>query len=219
MAAVDLRSKLGPVEQQGRLNSCVAHAATSAIEATLGVSDLSRLFVYYISRLMANQQGYDCGSQPRNAMKAIAKYGAPLELYWPYDATKVLVAPSVEAYNAGVSLTSRIKAYQTVTSLAAMKTALSQGLPVMFGFMVPDTHGTIAKSTGVQPMYTSTTKWIGRHVVLAVGFDDATGTVLCRNSFGTTFGSGGYYTMPYEWFAAGSWSAGRVYDAWVFIPA
>lgn len=216
MASIDLRSKFGPVEQQGMPNSCVAHAVTSALEATLGISDLSRLFVYWNARSYAGQTGSDAGCQPRNAVKGIANFGAPLELYYPYDTTKITVKPPVEAYNNAIGLKARIKAYQSVTSLVAMKSALSKGLPVIFGFQVPDTFVSVTKPTGVQPMYTSTTRWIGAHAAVAVGFDDETSTVLCRNSFGPTWGNQGYFTMPYAWFAT---FGSRVSDAWVFIPA
>jgi len=216
MASIDLRSKFGPVEQQGAPNSCVAHAATSALEATLGVSDLSRLFVYYNARALAGQQGSDAGCQPRNAMKGISTYGVPAETEWVYDTSKITVAPPSSAYSAGLPIKSRIKAYQSVTTLAAMKSALSQGLPVIFGFIVPDTFVSVTKYNGVQPDFNSTTKWIGRHAVVACGFDDNAQTVLCRNSFGTNWGNLGYFTMGYSWFASMN---AQVSDAWVFIPA
>lgn len=218
MAAIDLRSKFGPVEVQGAPNSCVAHAVTSAIEATLGVTDLSRLFVYYNARALAGQTGGDFGCQPRNAVKGVANLGAPAEQHWPYDTTKITVAPPKSAYDAGVGLRTRIKAYQSVTSLASMKTAMLAGQPVVFGLMVPDTFISVAKPTGFLPMWNSTTKWIGRHAMVTAGFDDATGNVLVRNSFGSTWGSGGYCQMPYSWFSTIS-SMSKVSDAWVFIPA
>lgn len=216
MASIDLRYKFGPVEQQGAPNSCVAHAVTSALEATLGVSDLSRLFVYYNARAFAGQTGSDAGCQPRNAVKGVAVYGAPLELYFPYDTSKITVKPPVEAYTAASSLRSRIKAYQSVTSLTSLKAALTQGLPVVFSFMVPDTFVSETKYSGIQPMFTSTTRWLGGHSVVAVGFDDDTGTVLCRNSFGPTWGNAGYFTMGYGWFS--SMVNSRVSDAWLFLP-
>lgn len=215
MASVDLRSKFGPVEFQGRPNTCVAHAATSCIEAILGVQDLSRLFVYWNARALANQTGYDAGCQPRNAAKGIATFGAPPEFYWPYDTTKILVKPPAEAFAAGIDITKRIKAYQSVTTLSALKSALDQGLPVMFGFMVPDTFVSVTQYNGVQPDRTSTTRWLGRHAAVAVGYDDATQTVLCRNTYGPNWGNQGYFTMGYSWFASMSL---YVSDAWTFIP-
>lgn len=215
MASINLVSKFGPVEQQGRANTCVAHTVTSALEATFGVADLSRLFVYWNARSYAGQTGVDAGCQTRNAVRGIANFGAPPESFFPYNTSQITVKPPADAYSAAVALKSRIKAYQSVTSLAAMKSALVQGLPVPFAFMVPDTFVSVTKFSGEQPMFTSTTQWIGLHAVVAVGFDDDASTVLCRNSFGPTWGKSGYFTMPYEWFAT---FGSKASDAWVFIP-
>lgn len=217
MASIDLRPRFGPVEQQGSGNACVAHAVTSAIEATLGVSDLSRLFVYWNARALANQTGSDAGCQPRNAVKGVTTFGAPQEPFWPYDYTKVLVKPDATAYSVATPLCSQIKAYQAVTSLAAMKTAMLAGQPVVFGLLVPDTFPN-ARYTGVVPMWTSTTKWIGRHAMVTAGFNDDTGNVLVRNSFGPTWGKEGYCEMPFAWFSTIS-STSKISDCWTFVKA
>ena len=212
---VDLRSKFGPVEQQGAPNSCVAHAATSVAEATLRVSDLSRLFVYWNARTYTNTTTRDSGTTPRNAMRAISQYGAPGETLWPYDLSQLHVKPSAAAFDAGQPLRTRIKAYQSVTTFAAMKAAMDQGLPVMFSFSVPDTFVSVTKWTGVQPGVSATTKWIGSHCMVACGYDDGTKMVLCRNTFGTGWGQDGYCYFPYEWFAT---LTGRVNDCWTIVP-
>ncbi len=218
MAAVDLRPRFGPVEQQGSGNACVAHAATSALEATLGVADLSRLFVYWNARSYAGQTGGDYGCQPRNAVKGITQYGAPAETAWPYDYTKVTVQPSATAYQSALGIRPRVKEYRSITSFDSMRSAMLAGLPVIFGMVVPDTFVSVAKPTGYLPMWTSTTKWIGRHAMCTAGFDDAKGTVIVRNSFGPTWGSQGYFEMPYGWFSTLS-STSKVSDCWAFIPA
>lgn len=215
MASIDLRSKLGPVEQQGAPNSCVAHAATSLVEAVLGVSDLSRLFVYYNARLIAGQQARDVGCQPRNAVRGLSTYGAPAESEFPYNTAQITVKPPQSAYDAALPLRARIKSYQSVTSLAAMKAAMLSGLPVMFGMAIPDTFVSVTRHTGVQPPMAQTTKWLGNHAMLAVGFDDERGAVLARNSFGPTWGDAGHCWIPYDWFATMS---GRVSDAWTIVP-
>jgi len=216
MASIDLRSKFGPVEQQGSGNACVAHAVTSALEATLEVQDLSRLFVYYNARAIAGQQGSDAGCQPRNAVKGVQQLGAPSEAVWSYDYSKVLVKPSADAYDQALPLAKQIKAYQSVTSLAAMKQAMLAGQPVVVGLIVPDTFVSVTKYSGYLPMYTSATKWIGRHAVCTAGFDDDKGTVLLRNSFGPTWGNQGYFEMPYAWFSN---LTTYVSDAWTFVRA
>ena len=38
---------------------------------------------------------------------------------------------------------------------------------------------------------------IGGHAVMAVGFDDSKQWFIVRNSWGTTWGMKGYFTLPY----------------------
>jgi C1A family cysteine protease len=213
---MDLRSKFGPVEQQGAPNSCVAHAATSVVEAVLGVEDLSRLFVYWNARSYANQTGGDFGCQPRNAMKGISQYGAPDEMAWVYDTTMLTVKPDANAYNVAQPLRTRIKAYQSVTTLINMKAAIDLGRPVMFALMVPDTFVSQTKYDGFLPQWTASNKWLGGHAVVACGYDVFTpNTILCRNSFGPNWGREGYFEMPYSWFPN---FFGKVTDAWTIVP-
>ncbi len=216
--SVDLRGKLGPVDQQGNTNACVSHAITTALEGSLGVSNQSRLFVYWNARVLAAQQTRDAGCTPRNAIRGIMANGSADETVWPYDISRLLVQPSADVFSAAGALKTKIKTYQSVTSLAALKTALAQGLPVAFGMTVPDTFVSITKYTGELPLPTSTTKWIGAHAMVAVGYDDTKGAVLVRNSFGPLWGSQGHCWMPYGWFTTMT-TGSRVSDAWAFIAA
>jgi C1A family cysteine protease len=217
--SVDLRSQLKPVDNQGALNSCVSHAVTSALETVLKVSDLSRLFTYYNARSLEGRTGMDAGCAIRNAVKGAVTYGIAPETDWPYVTTQVLVAPPTKSYTDGTPLKARI-GYAQVTTLTALKTALATGLPVVFGFTVPDVFASAVQSvgtayTGVLPYPTAANKFIGAHAVLAVGYDDPSGMVIVRNSFGPAWGKSGYFMMPYAWFAN---MTGLVSDAWVLSP-
>jgi C1A family cysteine protease len=41
-------------------------------------------------------------------------------------------------------------------------------------------------------------KVVGKHAVLAVGFNDSHQRFLARNSWGADWGMRGYFTMPYQ---------------------
>lgn len=213
--SIDLTAKFGPVESQGNLNSCVGHSVTSAIEAVLGVSDKSRLFVYYNAREVEWRTSTDSGCGIRSAMSAVAKKGAAAEPLWPYDASKVLAKPPAAAYTDGLSVPPKILAYERVTTLSALKAALNSGLPVVFGFKVYESFRTQTASTGICPYPATGEKQIGGHAVVAVGFNDGTGMVKCRNSFGPNWGQAGYFYMPYRWFDN---MTTLVSDAWVIRP-
>ena len=214
MSAIDLSSKSGPVDQQGTLNSCVGHAVTTVFEVACGVSDRSRLAVYYNARALEGNTGRDIGCQIRNAIKGIALNGAYDEALWPYDPSKVLVAPDATAVASGVSTKGLVGSYAQVTNLASLKAALLAGRPVAFGLRVPSTFVSETKYDGFLPYPVSGTSFIGQHSMVAVGFDDATGNVKVKNSFGPTWGAQGYLFMPYQWFNPMSY----VSDAWTIIP-
>ena len=42
---------------------------------------------------------------------------------------------------------------------------------------------------------------LGGHAVVAVGYDESSRRLLVRNSRGTGWGIGGYFTMPYAYVA------------------
>jgi C1A family cysteine protease len=185
------------------------------LEAILKVGDRSRLYLYWNARALEGRSASDSGCQIRSAMRGVSTQGAAVETLWPYDTTKVTTSPPAAAFTDGKPLTTRIASYVRVTTLQGLKDNLRAGRPVVFGFSVPDTFVSITKTSGHLPFPAAGVKYIGGHAVVAVGFDDVTGNVLCRNSFGPTWGNQGHFTMPYQWFANMS---GLVSDAWTILP-
>jgi hypothetical protein len=87
-AKADLRKWCSPIEDQGELGSCTAHAAVGLVEyferrASGKHVDASRLFVYKATRRLMGETG-DTGAYLRDAMKSLVLVGAPAEQYWPY---------------------------------------------------------------------------------------------------------------------------------------
>ncbi len=72
----------------------------------------------------------------------------------------------------------------------------------MFGFAVYESFEseTVAK-TGRVPMPKPGEAEIGGHAVMAVGYNDASGSFIVRNSWGPAWGDHGYFTMPYAYLA------------------
>jgi C1A family cysteine protease len=56
----------------------------------------------------------------------------------------------------------------------------------------------VAKS-GIVPMPTSSEKLLGGHAILAVGYHDTEQRFIMRNSWGTSWGKHGYFTIPYAY--------------------
>ena len=102
----DLRNWCSPVEDQGALGSCTAHAGVGLYEyfekrAFGKYIDGSRLFLYKATRNLLGWEGDD-GAYLRTTMAAMALFGVVPEKYWPYLEHKFNEEPSpmeVEVFN------------------------------------------------------------------------------------------------------------------------
>lgn len=103
-----------------------------------------------------------------------------------------------------------------VVTLARLKQCLSEGYPVVFGFASDGNLGKVQwetrrriwslpdreESLWHEPMvgYFSNGQYtVDRHAVLAIGYDDKMGMVLCQNSWGNNWGERGYFWMSYNY--------------------
>lgn len=201
-----------PIEDQGALGSCTAQAVVGLVEYLQRRSgsqyvDGSRLFVYKVSRKLLGWTG-DTGAYLRTAMKAVATFGVPPEAHWPYVVDMFEEEPSAFLY----SFASNYQAlgYARLDPpgadgkqvLAKVKEALASRLGVVFGFPVYS----CVDASGEMPFPTDKDRLLGGHAVLAVGYDDdhgKKGALIVRNSWGATWGYGGYGFLPYEYVEEG----------------
>jgi len=216
-AKADLRKQCPPVYDQGQIGSCTANAIAAAIQFDLKKQKLktfipSRLFIYYNERNMEHSVATDSGAQIRDGVKSVNKLGVCPEPEWPYVATPA--DPNTNVWPAGAvpaekpapacytsALKHQVISYQRVNrDLAQMKGCLASGYPFVFGFTVYDAFesAAVAKS-GVLNLPAAGEQVVGGHAVLAVGYDDPSQRFLVRNSWGTSWGQKGYFTMPYSY--------------------
>lgn len=200
--SVDLRSYCSPIENQGNLGSCTGQAIAGAIELlnkrNRKPTDVSRLFIYYYERLLLGTVNYDSGAYIRDGIKATNKYGASLERYWPYTISKFKQEPITEAKND--ALNRKVTRYERVLDFDGCIDALSNGYPVIMGFSVYSSFMTTSVArTGNMPFpNTSREPLLGGHAVLLVGYDKTRKVFIVRNSWGTDWGDGGYFYMPFR---------------------
>jgi C1A family cysteine protease len=202
---VDLRPQCPPVLNQGQLGSCTANAIASAYEFDQMKQKVaapyvpSRLFIYYNERVLESSVPQDSGATIRDSVKAVTKWGAPPETLWPYQITKFTVKPPAPVYKVGKA--HEAVQYQRVAqTLVAIKTALAGGFPVAYGFSVYESFESpqVAK-TGIVPLPAASEKLLGGHANMLAGYDDATSRFLSKNSWGSTWGMAGYFTIPYDY--------------------
>ncbi len=224
-SSVDLRAWCSPVEDQGSLGSCTAHAGVGVVEyyekRAFGKHiDASRLFLYKVTRNLLHWTG-DTGAFLRSTMGALVLFGVSPEEYWPYKTADFDKEPPAFCY-AFAQNYQAIKYYRhdppgtsNDVLLSRIKTHLAAGNPSMFGFTV---YSSIeqADKTGKIPYPCKGEKIEGGHAIVAVGYDDkmkikntelcgveTTGALLIRNSWGTGWGDAGYGWLPYEYVLKG----------------
>lgn len=203
-SSVDLRPKCPPIYDQGQLGSCTGNGIAAAIQfdqMKLGQKSFapSRLFIYYNERVIEGTVSSDSGAQVRDGLKSVATLGAPPETDWPYDISKFTDRPPDQAYSdAKLDLVSTYSRVAQV--LPQMQGCLAEGFPFVLGITVYDSFesDTVAK-TGVVPMPDQSESAIGGHCILAVGYDNKKRVFILRNSWGTSWGMKGYFTIPYEY--------------------
>ncbi|WP_028312324.1 C1 family peptidase [Derxia gummosa] len=229
-AAIDLRQYCSPIETQGTLGACTAHAGVGLIEyferrAFGKHMDGSRRFLYKVTRLLSGIEGDD-GAQLRDTMKAMVLFGVPPEDYWPYDIKKFNAEPTAFCYSFAANFKA-IEYYRLDPAGTAPKDALrnikeklAAELPSMFGFSVYSSIPEPGDGKGEIPFPAGNDKMMGGHAVMAVGYDDrkkiggSKGALLIRNSWGKEWGDKGYGWLPYEYVLEGL--AG---DFWSLVKA
>jgi C1A family cysteine protease len=219
-SVVDLTSLCSPVEDQGALGSCTSQALAGLLEfaelaelrahQTVGsnapelygtqYTNISRLFIYYGERVLEGTVNQDAGATLRSGIKVLAKQGACRESLWDYTISNLLLRPTQEAY--AEASQHKIQQYMRLRSFLDMKHCLASGYPFAFGMMVPEElESRLVARTGIMPDPTPSSRFMGGHAVMCVGYNDVTRRVKIRNSWSSKWGDKGYFTMSYDFIA------------------
>ena len=219
-ASLSLRRYFSPVEDQQTIGSCTAQAGAGIVEyyQCRGFNkhlDGSRLFLYKATRNLLGWTG-DTGAYLRSTMGALCMFGLAPEKHWPYVVGRYDVEPPAfvyalaQCYQAETFYRLDTPTTSPSTLLDQIKQHLAAGLPPMFGFTVYESYRQAARD-GKIPFPDAADRVAGGHAVVAVGYDDnatvkharsgatTTGALLIRNSWGSSWGDGGYGMLPYEY--------------------
>lgn len=228
---IDIRSLCPLVYDQGKEGSCTANAGCAERVMLFGNPrlDLSRAFLYYEERNLEGTTNKDSGASIRDVCKAVKNYGICEEEFMPYTDKDYRSQPSKEALINAEKY--KINSYKSLNSLDDIKNYLYYNKkPVLIGMTVFESMESLkVAKTGELPMPLPSEPQLGEHAVLVVGYRDAdsknlvktfiekfiwrksqsSGYLIIRNSWGCSWGEGGYFYMPYEYFQK------YTFDYWV----
>jgi hypothetical protein len=214
-AAGSVKNKVTEVYDQGDEGSCTANAFCGAyrILESDKTFNPSRQYVYWKERLVENGGNAaaitDSGADVEDAVRYVAQYGVCSEASWPYNTATVDTPPpascDVEAAKHTLGALSTIQ----VGDLTSIKTAICAGQPVMIAIGVYQSFESAATArTGVvkiphpqqfEDPNDPVDPFLGGHEILIVGYTDSSKLFTVLNSWGTSWGHGGFCYLPYAY--------------------
>jgi len=211
---VDLRPGFPPVYDQGGTNACVGFSTVGGLgeyyARKLGWNTrFSSRFLWNMGRKMGGYLEQNEGMMISDAQKIMDAYGMLPEAQFPFPVVYPEQNPTLfqqllteRPSNAQINEAKKFRisqGWKTVPTVSAMRTALADGKPVVFGIAV---FSNIAQTgpDGLIPMPTAQDNFEGGHAVVAVGYDNARRVFIIRNSWGANWGENGYGYLPYDFF-------------------
>lgn len=214
--SVDLRGGFRPAQSQGKQCSCLSFAMTSAFEYAMRNNtseeiDLSEAFLYYNARLKDEYDdvstSVDNGSRFKPTVHALCEYGIAREEFCKYDENIFTEKPSDAAYS-DAATRRLIKALNVAMSVKDIKSALSEGYPVITSFELYDSF---AQASGDGYVSMPTQEDIDKrnnnaqeekhssNAMVITGYSDQLQRFIVRNSWGKEWGDNGYCYIPYSY--------------------
>ncbi|MDJ0837091.1 MAG: C1 family peptidase [Acidobacteriota bacterium] len=200
-ASFDWRNRGGknyitPVKNQGGCGSCVAFGTAAAVEGMVRIRrnnandpvDFSEAHLFYC---IAKSQGRHCrnGWWIAPALDGFKKPGIVDEACFPYTAGN----QNCKLCKNWQCRVTSIPSWHVIKNTAAMKRWLSTRGPLVTAFAVYQDFSSY--KSGIYKHVTG--RYRGGHCVCCIGYNDTEGYWICKNSWGTRWGEGGYFKIAY----------------------
>jgi C1A family cysteine protease len=191
------------VKDQGACGSCVSFGSAATIDGAMRViakaplwtkqgntlHDVSEAQLYYCSKTASDQHNCASGWWPDQALAYAEHTGLAPAYCFPYTAGD---QPCNVCKDWNKMLT-KVDKTTTLQSANDMRQWLSTKGPLITCFTVYDDF--FAYQSGVYTRHNNTVA--GGHCVCCIGYSNTLSAWLCKNSWGPTFGIGGYFWIGY----------------------
>ncbi len=216
-AVVDRRKQQSPVRDQGRRQTCVAHAALGCLEARLTAAApvvLSPQHAHFnFMTLEGRPHDVDRGIKATDAPRYLSQPGGAVcpDTSWPYEPSPVRIATAVAAGAYGPPPealdgdTYRLSAYKliaagnegaTIGNVRHLESLLAAGYDIVVGAWL---SWEADEDDILRPVFANGEPVFGGgHAMLIVGYDRDARVLLLKNSAGPGWQDGGYGWFSYE---------------------
>ena len=200
--SIDLSANFPPVGSQGVQSSCVGWAVGHALKSYQERLEERWEFgpaTMFSPAWIYNQinGGRDEGSLIPDALQLIVDRGAATRSTMPYDPANYWSPPTNDATRQAGQYKARN--WSPVQSTQQIKAALFNRLPVVVGMFTYDSFRELSGTDSVYNTFLGSDP--GGHAVTIVGYDNNRfgGAFKVINSWGTRWGDGGYFWLPYRY--------------------
>jgi C1A family cysteine protease len=189
------RNFVTPIKNQGGCGSCVAFGVLAGMESIIRIKknnpnyiiDLSEAHLFYC--LKGDPNGCTNGWWPSSAYDKIKVSGVALEKYFPYTGSQQACKVQNNWQNQRIQITG----HQHMTNVNDIKEWISKNGPVSACFEVFQDF--FAYKSGVYRHISGNSA--GWHCISVIGYNDAGGYWIAKNSWGTSWGDNGFFKIKY----------------------
>lgn len=188
-----------PVRSQGSCGSCVSFATIAAAETAMGNAlnqptnrvDLSEQWHFFCNGLYTYPSMCTRGLSPIAAVDILANKGAYVEQCYPYTAQQ-----NCAAYCSNKASGTFKYTQFSATQILAAKDFIASGKAILSYMAVYNDFLGLNSTTGIY-RWDAVSAYAGLHAIAVIGYDDAKGYWLVKNSWGPGWGESGYARIAY----------------------